>query len=129
LRGAVALLVGVSVLLSVVLGGHRYFYCAQMNEVSLDVCCQRPKAADDASRAVIEHECCAVEHFAPLSAGVHPRGNDRTLRAPLLFRLPVPRAVEVSKGPATCAGAPLARAGPRLLGAREHRLRLMVSLT
>jgi hypothetical protein len=120
-----------SVLTSVVLGGHRYFYCAHMDEVSLDACCARP---DTAARtqpaqapAVGREACCVTKHFAspaPTSVG----SSEIVVRAPVATVLAPPIPPPTPNAPSLWVGR-IARAGPDRWDPRDHRVRLMVSLT
>ena len=132
-RGAIGaalrLTVFVAFLGSFLLGGHRYFYCVAMNEVSLDACCQRTTDdANDEAPAVDDADvCCKSERFLPAVPGVTP-AHEAALRVPLAAILPA--VVVTSAAPVLSARAQdrRARDGP-LPSPREHRQRLMVSLT
>jgi hypothetical protein len=128
-RAGFALLVAVSVLVATVLGGHRYFYCAVMGEVSLDACCGSPSgSADDDGPAIDREPCCASARFstpAPGTAALHKL----TLRAPLVAVLAVPGPLAIPTRPETTWLARDARAGPGDPSPRESRLRRMVFLT
>jgi hypothetical protein len=129
-RTAIALLAALSVLASFVLGGHRYFYCAVMNEVSLDACCEPPSASTrDDGPGIEGNACCITEHFASAGPGVRHH-EQAALRSPFVAALggetprSAPRLPEVRD-----AIERRARAGPGPANPREHRLRLMVFLT
>jgi hypothetical protein len=132
-RSAFALLAAISVLLSVLVGGRRYFVCAQMDEVRFDACCapadhgDRERASDQGPTLAAER-CCKVAHFAaaaPATIGAEDPG----LRAPLVAVLPVPGPL-AAPVPAEARRSPrLARAGPCGPSPRERRLKLMISLS
>jgi hypothetical protein len=126
---AVRLIVTVSFLASFFLGGHRYFFCAQMNEASFDACCQRTaeSADDEGPSADLGDVCCKSQRFLPTAPGVTP-ADESALRVPLAAVLP---AVVVASAPpamAIRAQDRRARDGPSS-SARAHRQRIMVSLT
>jgi len=128
-RSALALIAVFSVLASLVLGGHRYFHCAQMNEASFDACCAPPSgAASDDGPSIEPEACCKAEHFALLGPSVTPH-HEAMLSAPLLAILPVASPSSAPRMPAVVERARTARAGPAAPDARRHRLRLMVFLT
>jgi hypothetical protein len=72
-RAAFALFAALCLLASLGVGGRRYFYCPQMQEVELDACCPPPAAADDDGPAIDRAPCCAERHFATLGDAVAPR--------------------------------------------------------
>ncbi len=126
---ALALLAVFSVLSSLLLGGHRYFYCALMSEVSLDACCEPPAgAARDEGPGIERNGCCTSEHFAPAAPGFHAQ-QEVALRAPLLATVKFETFRGASYVPAARARVREARAGPGAPDAREHLLRLMSFLT
>ena len=128
-RRALSLLAALCVLTSLVLSGHRYFYCALMNEVSLDTCCEAPVGSAETDGPSIERSaCCTIEHFAPAAPGVDSQ-QETALRAPLLAAVAVEPPRSAPPLAATRARTRDARAGPDAPDSREHRLRLMVFLT
>jgi hypothetical protein len=136
-RPALALLAALSVLVSFVLGGHRYFYCAQMHEVGLDACCPQPHSelaargpgtAGDEGPSIARSACCTAEQFAPAAPAVHP-ASDGVPCAPVSAVLPAQTPASRAPRPTANGLAYQARAGPIAPDPREQRLRLMVWLT
>jgi len=124
----------ISLLVSLVFGGHRYFVCAQMHSASFERCCARASApgtqspGEESGPAVKAEACCTAAHFAAPPPGTltlqHP-----ALRAPLVALVPVAAPVVLPAPAEPRPRSRLARAGPPLSSARERRLRLMVSLS
>jgi hypothetical protein len=134
-RAALALFVTFSVLVSVVLAGHRYFFCPQMNEASLDACCAPAAAAphesapsNDDGPAIDREACCATAHFAT-PAPTTFAAAELAPRAPLVAVLSVPSPTSFTQPLAPPPAARYARAGPSEPDPRAHRLRVMVFLT
>jgi hypothetical protein len=104
-----------------------------MNEASLDSCCTgepRASGAQDRTGPALDREaCCITRHFAapaPTAVGA----SKLVIRSPVSTVLPA----YVPLGSQTHARVPqsehrFARAGPEGPSLREHRIRLMVSLT
>jgi hypothetical protein len=123
------LLLALSILGSIVLSGHRYFYCVHMDAASFDACCASSSSssrADDELPSVEAAACCITRHLAtppPSILGWHVPN----LRSPPAT-LPPTSAFADPPRPSPKADVPwLARAGP-LLRPREQQLRLMVFL-
>jgi hypothetical protein len=130
-RAAFALIAAFSVLVSVVLAGHRYFFCAQMSEASLDSCCapsHEAASSNDDGPAIDREACCTTSRFATPAPATFA-AVDLALRAPLLAVLPVPSPLTHAQPLAAAPATREARAGPIQPDPREHRLRLMVFLT
>jgi hypothetical protein len=128
-RAPLALLVALCVLVSAVLGGHRYFYCPQMGEVGLDACCPSPShAAHSDTPAIDRTPCCASERFSTPAPGTLA-SQKLTLRAPYVALLPMPAPIAAPTRPELAWRSAVARVGPGDPSPRENRLRLMVFLT
>jgi hypothetical protein len=128
-RRALALLAALSVLVSFALGGQRYFYCAEMNEVNLHACCAHAaEGSDHDGPGVRRDACCTMERFASPATGVRPARGEVPRPHP-----PAPVGVEASASGRTCSALGVEVRSPRCRRAetepRERRLRLMVSLT
>jgi hypothetical protein len=129
MRSALALLAAVSLVVSVVLGGHRYFYCPQMDEASFDACCGPESAPLRQDGPAFDHApCCEAKHFsAPVPASIG--APESVPCAPLVAVLPASIPVISPTLPARSSDHRLARDGPTGPTPRDHRLRLMVFLT
>jgi hypothetical protein len=131
-----ALILGTIAVLLVALlrGGSRYFYCPAMQLVSATSCCraagpggeEEARRADEAAApaAVGAEDCCAARRLGTIAAAPLPDGAE-TLTAP--WGPVVPAAAAAARPPGVAAAARFGhpvRAGPR--PARERRARLMV---
>ncbi len=128
-RAAFALFAAVSVLAAAVVGGQRYFYCAQMDEARLHQCCASPAEPGHGQVPSIDlSDCCAPRHFATPAPGTCAQPEPPP-RAPLVALLPAVRPAALGTLAASIWIARLARAGPRDARPRERRRLLMVSLS
>jgi hypothetical protein len=128
-RRALPLLAALSMLVSFVLGGQRYFYCAEMNAVNLHACCEHTvEASSHDGPSLARNACCTMERFASLAPGVRPPRAEAPPAHP-----PAPVSVEASSNARPCVASREvtrpARGRPAPPDPREHRLRLMVFLT
>ena len=115
-----------------VAAGHRYFHCLSMDVDSLSPCCSSAHddaVVSDANVPAIDHErCCETKHFASLGAGF---AQDARVLVPAPFLSHVRDALAVAPRSTSrdAVARDASRAGRARGGAREYRLRLMVSLT
>ena len=128
-RRALALLAALSVLVSFALGGQRYFYCAEMNEVNLHACCEHAAGGSDHDGPGVRgNACCTMERFASPATGVRPARGEVPRAHP-----PAPVGVEAASSGRTCSALGVMDWSPHGRRAapdpRERRLRLMVFLT
>ncbi len=126
------LVVALAVLVSTVFGGHRYFYCEHRHAASFDACCAHAPAPQDSNASsgpTLERSpCCTTDVLATAAPGVSARGQP-SLQAPLTAVVPALAACRAPRVVARTHRGRFARGGPSAPDPREHRLRLMVSLT
>ncbi len=134
LRCAVAGLLAVAMVVTTLLAGQTYFYCAPMHRIAFDECCARGEAdEDDTGRSVtIEetHRCCEAKTFAHGDEGRTATAPPSVPLAPLAALVPpVPHVLASVARPVIRPRLRDTRAGPPPASPLAFRVPVDVSLS
>lgn len=132
LRSFVTGFVALAVVVTTLLAGHTYFYCAPMQRVAFDECCGEQHEEEHGAGPAIDetHRCCEARTFAEADTSRGGVPSPVVLAAPLASVLPaVPEAVLREARVATRPRLPEQRAGPPPSSPLAHRVPVDVSLS
>ena len=126
-RRVLAVAVSVVLLLALLRGGSRYFYCPAMKAVTAASCCAKARAARTPieEQAIGAPDCCSARHLSTIAPAPVPPAADTVTPPARAAILSVATALpDPGVGPQVRFAHPV-RAGPP--GPRARQSRLMVS--